>query len=177
MLFSCHQKPDYKVELKTLDSLLATIDTNRARIDQFDAAVLLTFNDTIDTTLKYVQANFVGLMDQKMALTLSDYNQLKKENIAMHNKSIELIDRCEILEGQCKELKKALIENATVDAQNNEINADYVAQHLKEEQHHIELLTDEINIWKNNLTALHEKFEQYYPQMKFWTDSIPPRRN
>ncbi len=170
---SCQPHGDFSKEVRSLDSLSISLDSAASDLRSFDGAFWSGIADTIERQTDYIHKNFRGVMTKDMAAVMSFYRTDKKLAGKMMSKLKELNGEVVISKKQLSDLVQALKDGSTHDAQGNKMNDEYVNQAIGSERETAGNLIRDVKLMSENAQHLTTSFNEYYPQVKFWVDSIP----
>jgi hypothetical protein len=172
-LESCEPHGDFSVESKSLDSLSVSLDSAALHLRSFEGAAWSGVADTIDKHLDYIQKNYRGDMRKDIAAVLSDYRNNKKLATKMSTRLKDINTEIGVSKKQLSDLVQALKDGATHDAQGNKMNDEYVKNAINAEKETAGSLIKEVRLMSENAQNLNTSFNELYPQVKHWVDSIP----
>jgi hypothetical protein len=170
---SCKPHGDFSAESRSLDSLSVSLDSAASHLRTFDGTVWSAMADTIENQMGYIYQNFRGEMTKDMAAVMSFYRTDKKLAGRMVAKLNELNTGVVTSKKQMSDLVQALKDGATHDAQGNKMNDEYVNQAIASERGTAGNLIKDIQLMEENVQRLNTSYNDCYPKIKHWVDSIP----
>jgi hypothetical protein len=172
-LTSCETHGDFSKESRSLDSLRISLDSTALHLGSFDGMAWSGVADTINKHLDYVQKNYRGDMRKDIAAVLSAYRTNMKLATKMSKRLKEVNSEIAVSKKQMADLLQALKDEATHDAAGNKMNDEYVKKAINTEKETAGNLISEVQLMVENAQRLDTSYNQFYPQVKHWVDSIP----
>jgi len=169
---ACTEPRDFREDIHAIDSLQNTLENAEKDIDSITSPVA----DTMTTRLLYIQENFKGFMQQSMARTLLRYGNFREKTNQLSNWKDTLHIRKTTIENEMSQLKQALAEMATHDANMHEITVAYADSVLHQIESAQEFWHTKINEWIQLNRSVNEEWQPLHDSIVFWTDSIQPAK-
>jgi len=168
-------KADFSKQIATVDSLKTELDSSYARFARVNCDSLQAINDSINAHLEYVQTNYEGSMRRSMAKHMADYRMVRKIVPDAAKRAQQVNTGIETARAQLDNLKQALTGDFTHDAKGNKLTPEYVNQLMLEEKTATDALIQEMNLITERSVPMIKHYNDYYPQVRFWLDSIPEK--
>jgi hypothetical protein len=168
-------KADYSREVATIDSLKTELDSSYVRFAQVNCDSLQAINDSINAHLEYVQKNYEGSMRRSMAKHMADYRMVRKIVPDASKRAAQVESGIATARMQLDNLRQALAGDFTHDAKGNKLTPEYVIQLVQEEKTATDALIKEMNLITERSVPMIKHYNDYYPQVRFWLDSIPEK--
>ena len=168
-------KSDFSRQVATIDSLKTELDSSYARFAQVNCDSLQAITDSINAHLEYVQKNYEGSMRRSMAKHMADYRMVRKLVPDVSKRAALVESGIATARTQLANLRLALAEDFTHDAKGNKLTKEYVMQLVQEEKTATDALIKEMNLITERSVPMIKHYNDYYPQVRFWVDSIPQK--
>lgn len=165
---SCQTRHDYTGQIRGLDSLRQVIMAEREDLDHYP----LLINDSILADVQFLQDNFRGEMKPSMAKTLAAYSLLRNDNDQLRAVRDTLLKQGGIMTNRCSKLLQAIAEQATHDADKNELTPAYVGTAFANEKQLAADWTTKTKNWKTSVNELKQQHDVQMPVIRHWVDSI-----
>lgn len=173
---ACGGPADYSREVAVIDSLITGIETLEPDFRAIDKDALQAMVDTAMGHVEYIQRNYEGSMRDDLALLVDRYRSLRKllpDLGKRYNRALTEIDSSKI---QLSNLKEAMLKGATTDANGRKMDDDYYAKAMAEEKRMAESLLSELKVMTERSHTLKARFDSLMPKVKYFVDSIPPKK-
>ncbi|MFN0032558.1 MAG: hypothetical protein ACKVOR_10400 [Flavobacteriales bacterium] len=128
---------------------------------------------TIEVHLDYIQKNFVGEMRADIGQHASRYKTTRKLLEQTSEEISRGMEETKYTLQQLANLKQALMEQATHDAQGNPMDETYVKKAIGRETEEAGKLIKSSKLLPENVTKAKRFFLEQSPKIQFWVDSIP----
>jgi len=163
--------------IRSIDSLSSELESSYQRFSAINCDSLQRIEDSIEKHLHWVQDNYTGTMRREMGKHMGEYRMVKKLVPGAAKRSAEVQAGVAIARKQLNELKGAISGEFTHDASGNKLTSDHVTGLYREERTATEALIREMNLITERSTPMLKHYYELHPRVRFWVDSIPPRRN
>lgn len=174
-LFTGCGKADFSREVATIDSLKTELDSSYARFAQVNCDSLQAITDSINAHLEYVQKNYEGSMRRSMAKHMADYRMVRKLVPDASKRAAQVEGGIATARMQLDNLRQALAGDFTHDAKGNKLTHEYVIQLVQDEKTATDALIQEMNLITERSVPMIKHYNDHYPQVRFWVDSIPEK--
>lgn len=173
----CHTTSDHSSAAPLIDSLITTLEQASAVMKKdFPEDQLATLPDSLYEPIQYVQEHFVGKMKKDSALIIAAYSELLYQKEKLNEDVKTFLLKSDSLTGQMKSLKQALLEHATHDKKNNEINKEYVVKALKNESTNVALFVSRSEYLSIEKESIDSKIAASYTEIKLKVDSLSKKK-
>ena len=173
----CHTTSDHSSAVPLIDSLISTLEQATAVMKKdFPEDQLTPLPDSLYEPIQYVQEHFVGKMKKDSALMIAAYSELLTQREKLNEDATTFLLKSDSLSGQMKALKQALLEHATRDKKNNEINEEYVVKALKNESTNVALFVSRSEYLSIEKESLDSKIAVSFTEIKLKADSLSKKK-
>ena len=133
-LFSCNQSSEYTSEVKKINSLLEQVADAKKGFDEIPHKEINSRLETIKSTIKFVEEASGGEIDKANGLLLDSYRGVKSVVKRFGKRTSQMKVEFGRTKSQLENFKQALLENASHDKNNSEINEAYVKLNMAKEE-------------------------------------------
>lgn len=173
-LSSCG-RPDFSGSVESIDSLRSELESTYERFSAINCDSLQRIEDSINKHLSYIQKNYSGAMRRGMGKHLGDYRMVRKMVPGAARRAKDVHTGTELARKQLDDLRQALTGEFTHDAAGNKFTREYVVSLVREERTATEALIKEMKLITERSGPMIMHFNELYPRVRFWVDSIPER--
>ncbi|MCB0761159.1 MAG: hypothetical protein KDC12_06505 [Flavobacteriales bacterium] len=164
-LSGCSKSYTATTEIAQLDSAYQQVEEAEVRFNSIDRFNTANFFKHIKSDLEYVQKNYTGEMEFEPAKVLADYRAVTKYVKDFEHRHTRTKNEIERTKTQLFNLKQALEQGATTDAEGNEISADYVRIHCEQELRIAQELISGIDEMIDRLKQAEQRYTEVHPQV------------
>ncbi len=166
---NCTNKPSHTLEVKTLDSLLAEVDAVEVVFNKLPHEGVNTRLDSIQSTIKFVEANYGGEISKENGFLLDNYRSTKSIVKRFGERTSQIQKEVARTKSQLSNFKEALSSGATHDKNNEKIDSKYIEKNMSLEKEAAGTLISGVNELKERserfITKNEEKLQELLPYL------------
>ena len=167
VLAACNNiKPDYSVQIKTVDSLLAEVKAAEQRFNEIDHQKVLNALDTIREDMNRMGFVAQGEIELEEARLFADYNSTKRLIKDYPTRFKRISREMTRTQKQLSDFGEMLSQKADIDNQGNKITKEYVNKNLEVEKRIAEELIGQVDETIDYADRAMKSFEELIPQIK-----------
>ena len=132
--FSCNQSSEYTSEVKKINSLLEQVADAKKEFDEIPHKEINSRLESIKSTIKFVEEASGGEIDKNNGLLLDSYRGVKSVVKRFGKRTSQMKVEFGRTKSQLENFKQALLESASHDKNNSQIDEAYVKLNMKKEE-------------------------------------------
>ena len=159
-LVSCNQSTEYMDEVKKINSLLEQVAESKVEFDLIPHEEINNRLDSIKTVIRFIEESSGGEISKENGLLLDSYRGTKSIVKRFGKRTSQMKVEYDRTKSQLVNFKKALMENASYDKNNSEINKKYIKLNMKKEEEAASTLISsvkELNARGNRFIEQHDE--------------------
>tara|TARA_B110000977_G_C10934773_1_gene438543 strand:+ start:229 stop:786 length:558 start_codon:yes stop_codon:yes gene_type:complete len=131
---SCNQSSEYTSEVKKINSLLEQVAEAKKEFDEIPHKEINSRLESIKSTIKFVEEASGGEIDKNNGLLLDSYRGVKSVVKRFGKRTSQMKVEFGRTKSQLENFKQALLESASHDKNNSQIDKAYVKLNMKKEE-------------------------------------------